>query len=130
MLKSYKNFIKIAFYDIEKVLLNKTIRLTIPKTKKNNWRSFLKEGMYIDSLQKLSLDKLIKNLFITSAQFFNNNFITILIIKFIINNIYKTFNTIANNGDELNFTNAITTVLSFFIWLIQLVVLLLFMFTF
>lgn len=100
--------------------------LIISDLKKNNVkvRSFFKEGMYIDSLQKMSVDKLVTKLFVSSTQIFNINYLNYKFIKFFIDEIYKKLNFYLGGGDDLSFYTPINNAILLFIWVFQFIMVL------
>ncbi len=86
---------------------------------------FIREGMFIDCLQKKSVDKFLKKLFITSVQFFNINYLNYKFIKFLIDELYKKFNFFFHKGDDLGFGNVIINIIILFIWVFQFSILVL-----
>lgn len=80
---------------------------------KNN--NFIKEGFYLDLLQKLSYDVWLKNFIYVSTQVFNLNFLNNYIIKFIINSILNYITNTIITTDNINLYQILLNVLIMFL---------------
>lgn len=84
--------------------------------------NFFKEGMLIDSLQKLSADRLLKTLFIESSQFFSLNFYNNLFIKFFINEFYYKLSNLCFKNVNLNLSNLFNNTIFLLFFLLNFMV--------
>ena len=85
---------------------------------KNN--VFIKEGFYLDLLQKLSFDLWVKNFLFKSTQLFNSNYVSTFVIKFINVNLIQLFNNSIINEDDINLNFVLFNVYISFILLSQI----------
>lgn len=83
--------------------------------------NYLKEGLYIDILQKLNFNKFLIKFIYISTQLFNLNYLNNYIIKFLINNIiiYNLF--LINNTEDINLNQILFNILIFFIIIWQFI---------
>lgn len=108
----YIKLINIAWYYIYDLILNFN-NLSKFFYKNNN---FIKEGFYLDLLQKLSYDVWLKNFIYTSTQVFNLNFLNNYIIKFIINYILNYITNTIITTDNINLYQILLNILIMFLF--------------
>lgn len=111
-LKNIKKFnktsyiLKTLFYNINGFLIS---LMSFNKTTS----SFFREGFFLDCLQKLSTDKFLKNANVKSIQLFDLN--SSKVIRFLIDDIYKSLNSAFFKGDELSVFNVFLTLIAGFV---------------
>jgi len=116
-LKNIKKFNKISytlktlFYNINEFLIS---LMSFNKTTS----SFFREGFFLDCLQKLSTDKFLKNANVRSIQLFDLN--SSKVIRFLVDDVYKSLNSIFFKGDELSVFNVFLTLITGFVLVSQI----------
>jgi hypothetical protein len=82
---------------------------------------FLKEGMYLDLLQKASFDRFVNNFLFKSTQVFNLNYLNNYIIKFTITNFISKLSNIVIDENEITIYKILLNTLISFIFLSQFI---------
>lgn len=90
--------------------------------------SFFKEGFFIDCLQKITTDNLLKVLTLQTIQFFDLN--SYKVVRFFIDDVYKPINNLFSKGDELSVFNVFSNLILSFLLVIQFVLTVIFWFYF
>ncbi len=120
----WQHVVNLSSKSIGLYLINLIIQSAKFSINSNKLIIFFREGCYIDSLQKLSLNSLLTNLTISSTQFFNMNYLNYKFIKFFIDYVYIFFKHIFMVKADFSFAFILQSLLFFLMFLFQIIILL------
>jgi len=84
-----------------------------------------KEGFFVDYIQKVTVDYLVKGLFIRSANFFNANFFNLNTIRFFLDEVYTKLGLVFSKNEDRSLGSLVKNIVNLLVLLLPAVVLIL-----